>query len=126
MGDTTLPVQPKPVQDRPLGENLHKDLHSCPCPGTKRPEIQDVTVSREALKSPRGDQAGHPVPPGAQGMERSRSARPATANMFATPPLALPPSADPGFETELYQTIHFERLVRTGVVCEKELQSQRT
>src|SRR5437870_11165272 len=53
MGDTTLPAQPKPVQDRPLGENLHKDLHSYPCPGTKSPEIQEVTVSREALKSPR-------------------------------------------------------------------------
>ena len=31
MGDTTLPAQPKPVQDRPLGENLHKDLHTGQC-----------------------------------------------------------------------------------------------
>ena len=38
------------LHGRPLGENLHKDLHSYPCPGTKSPEIQEVTVSREALK----------------------------------------------------------------------------
>src|SRR2546425_3511664 len=64
MSDTTLTVQPKPVQDRPLGENLHKDLHSYPCPGTKSPEIQDVTVSREALKirCPQGRPGSTPGP----------------------------------------------------------------
>ena len=46
-------TQPKPVQDRPLGENLHKDLHSYPSCGRKSSEIQDVAVSHEALKSPR-------------------------------------------------------------------------
>src|SRR5207247_4141019 len=50
MGDTTLPAQPKPVQDRPLGQNLHKDLRSYPRRGRKSSEIQEVTVSREALK----------------------------------------------------------------------------
>ena len=65
-------------------------------------------------------------PPGAQGMERSRSARPATANMFATPPLALPPSANPAFETEPSQTLYFGRLVSTGCAGVAEWQTQRT
>src|SRR5437899_3516006 len=84
MGDTTLPAQPKPVQDRALGENLHKDLHSYPCRGRKSSEIQEVTVSREALKKVRGglgfsengsrhhlnNGAGPPAPPRTRSQER--------------------------------------------------------
>ena len=65
-------------------------------------------------------------PPGAQGMERSRSARPATTGMSATPPLALAPSANRAFETELSQTLYFGRLVSTGRAGVAEWQTQRT
>src|SRR2546427_40756 len=40
-------------------------------------------------------------------MERSRSARPATTGMSATPPLALAPSANCAFETDLPQALYF-------------------
>ena len=65
------------------------------------------TGRRDGLKIPRGDQVEHHVPPGAQGMERSRSARPATTGMSATPPLALAPSANRAFETDLPQALYF-------------------
>jgi len=65
------------------------------------------TGRRDGLKIPRGDQVEHHVPPGAQGMERSRSARPATTGMSATPPLALAPSASRAFETDLPQALYF-------------------
>jgi len=83
-----------------------------------------VTINRKALKSPRG--AEHHVPPGAQGMEASRSARPATADMSATPPLAVAPSANRAFEFELSQTLYFGRLVSTGRAGVAEWQTQRT
>ena len=59
-------------------------------------------------------------------MEPSRSARPATAGMSATPPLAVAPSANRAFETELSQTLYFGRLVSTGRAGVAEWQTQRT
>jgi len=56
----------------------------------------------------------------------SRSARPATAGMSATPPLAVAPSANRAFETELSQTLYFGRLVSTGRAGVAEWQTQRT
>jgi len=89
-------------------------------------EIRTIHTTREALKSPGGDQAEHHVPP-----RRSRDgtiplARPATTGMSATPPLALAPSANRAFETELSQTLYFRRLVSTGRAGVAEWQTQRT
>jgi hypothetical protein len=65
-------------------------------------------------------------PPALKGWNDPARPRPATANMFATPPLALPPSANPAFETELSQTLYFGRLVSTGCAGVAEWQTQRT
>ena len=53
-------------------------------------------------------------------------ARPATTGMSATPPLAVAPSANRAFETELSQTLYFGRLVSTGRAGVAEWQTQRT
>src|SRR5207248_11347715 len=86
------------------------------------------TGRRGGLKRPLGIRrnGGTPCSPGAQGMEPSRSARPATADMSATPPLAVAPSANRAFETELSQTLYFRRLVSTGRAGVAEWQTQRT
>src|SRR5438034_7423447 len=59
-----FPHSPKPVQGRPFGENLHRGLHSCPCRGRKSPEIQEVIISRKALKirHPQGCVGSTPTP----------------------------------------------------------------
>src|SRR5439155_1298350 len=59
-----FPHSPKPIQGRPFGENLHRGLHSCPCRGRKSPEIQEVTISRKALKirHPQGCVGSTPTP----------------------------------------------------------------
>src|SRR6184192_4567176 len=59
-----FPHSPKPVQGRPFGENLHRGLHSCPCRGRKSPEIQEVIISRKALKirCPQGRPGSNPGP----------------------------------------------------------------
>ena len=65
-------------------------------------------------------------PPALKGWEPSRSARPPTAGMSATPPLAVAPTANRAFETELSQTLYFGRLVSTGRAGVAEWQTQRT
>ena len=63
-GDVPFPHSLKPIQGRPFGENLHRGLHSCPCRGRKSPEIQEVTISRKALKirHPQGCVGSTPTP----------------------------------------------------------------
>jgi len=46
--------------------------------------------------------------------------------MSATSPLAVAPSANRAFETELSQALYFRRLVSTGRAGVAEWQTQRT
>src|SRR5438132_14369383 len=113
-------------QLRPLGRNLHRALHSRTSGGggiAKR--IKWLRLTAKHLKVRAGIRR-NTIFPGAQGMEPSRSGRPATAGMSATPPLAVAPSANRAFETELSQTLYFGRLVSTGRAGVAEWQTQRT
>src|SRR6266550_5556148 len=73
-------------------------------------QIKALAITRKHLKVRAGIRR-NTMFPRAQGMEPSRSARPATAGMSATPPLAVAPSANRAFEFELSQTLYFGRLV---------------
>src|SRR5436309_7079677 len=83
------------------------------------------TGRRDGLKSPRGGSDGTPCPPPALKGWNYRG--PPLPRLRACPPfLALAPSANRAFETELPQALYFGRLFSTGRAGVAEWQTQPT